>query len=396
MPKYVGRKFFFLLSCHEGSVMKLRRALGMFCMSMAFGSVSALAQVAYVLPELLPPPEQKNTAKQPTADEPLMIPVPAVRLTLGLVDVPTLRGAPLERPQALTVLRNRLGDEVAPPATPVAPVEPAANATASANTGAAAGTPVPEAADGAKEAPKDAVKDAPKDAVNGAPAETPKEPAKEPVKEPAKDAPGAVQPGLEAPTVSPQRSEHLSALEESTSFGAPAWITEVAMPHPGVHHFIMETKPTWTPSANRFVQHVAKALQPSQDNMELWDKSSGLDFEILPLSRPFNLCAGMSFSGQVVRNGQPVPHATIETVWLPDVAVGRKKNTKPLQTVEQIIRTDAEGIFTVTCPWAGWWGFSAVTSGGDPLKDPDGNLKPVDLKTTLWVPMGSCTPGGAS
>lgn len=333
-------------------------------MSVVLGPVCALAQVAYVLPELLPPPELKASAKKPATDEPLMIPVPTVRLTLGLTDMPVIQGVPLERPQALTVLRNRLAGEV-PPVQPALPVEKTAQpdtmpatSTTSATSATAPVTPSPTA-----------------------PAE---------IQQPAPE-------NIPAPnTILPQRTEHLSALEESTTFGAPSWITEVSMPHAGVHHFIMETKPTWTPALNRFVQHVAKTLQPSQDNLELWDKSSGLDFDILPLTRPFSLCAGMSFSGQIVHEGRPVPHAVVEAVWLPDVAVGRRKTPKPLQSTEQVLKADAEGIFTITCPWAGWWGFSAVTSGGDPLKDPDGNLKPVDLKTTLWVPMSTCTPGAAS
>lgn len=333
--------------------MKLCRALGGCCLFLAFGVAPVFAQVAYVLPELLPPPVQKAPSQKPAADEPLMIPVPTVRLTLGLVNTPIVEGVALERPQALTVLRNRLVDEVPP-----APDGAASN-----------DQPVPESsADGA-----------PSPAVN---------------ENTSKPATASVPEGpATASVVLPQRSEHLSALEESTSFGAPAWITEVAMPHAGVHHFIMETKPTWTPAQNRFVQHVARTLQPSQDNTELWDKSSGLDFEILPLTRPFALCTGMSFSGQVVLRGQPVAHATIEAVWLPEAAISRKKVAKPMQSTEQLVKTDAEGNFTIACPWAGWWGFSAVTGGGDPLRDPEGSLRPVDQKTTLWVPINVCNPG---
>lgn len=196
------------------------------------------------------------------------------------------------------------------------------------------------------------------------------------------------------PPLSQERSEHLSTLEEATAYDAPAWSTEVALPHAGVYQFIVETKPAWTPAVNRFVQHTAKALHSGQGSTLYWDQPAGLDFEIVPLTRPFELCVGMSFSGQVLRADKPLAEAFVEAAWLPpDNTAQRKRAGKPPYTPIQEMRTTDNGVFTFTLPWAGWWGFSAVAQGGDPLRDPSGQMKPVDRKTTLWVRVEACSPG---
>lgn len=324
--------------------MFLRRFQFALCAAcVLFASVSVQAQTGFVLPEAVPPPKNLPQ-KAPVEGEPLMIPMPSVRLDMGLVDLPDVRGIPLERPQSLTVLRHRHADEVAPPQT-----EPAT---------------APE--------------------TSGQP--------KQPEENTPQDTADKPTPALAAPV--PARSEHLSTLEETTLYDAPGWTTEVALPHPGVYQFILETKPTWTPDRNRFLQHTSKSLYAGQDDTSLWDRPAGIDFEILPKTRPFGICAGMSFTGQVLQHAAPLADTTVDIIWLPpDNPAQRKKSGKPPFTPVQHVRTDAEGRFTATLPWAGWWGFSAVTPGGDPLRDPDGQMRPVDQTTSLWIPLVTCTPG---
>lgn len=322
------------------------RHLILGCFAVVLSVFPAFAQTMFVLPEEVPPPkatqERANATKDAAAggsgevsadgstDGPVtqdMIPMPTVRLRTGLVDMPDVRGVPLELPQSFSVLRHRKADEL-PPASPT-----------------------------------------------------------------ENDAAQKTETAQAAPTLSHERSEHLSTLEETTAYDAPAWTTEVALPHAGVYQFIVETKPAWTPVDNRFVQHTAKALHSGQGSTIYWDQSAGLDFEIIPLSRPFELCVGMSFSGQVLRAGKPLAGAFVEAAWLPpDNAAQRKRAGKPPYTPMQEIRTTDNGVFTLTLPWAGWWGFSAVVQGGDPLRDPSGQMKPVDRKTTLWVKAETCSP----
>lgn len=76
-------------------------------------------------------------------------------------------------------------------------------------------------------------------------------------------------------------------------------------PHAGAaYHFIMQSKAIWQPEENRFTQYTVKVQVPAHGSSTGWDMASGTGLEITPLSRPFGMCAGMSFTGQVMRDGQ--------------------------------------------------------------------------------------------
>jgi len=51
----------------------------------------------------------------------------------------------------------------------------------------------------------------------------------------------------------------------------------------------------------------------------------------------------------------------------------------------QVVKADDAGIFTMSCPRAGWWGFAALTEGDFTVKDPDGKDKPVEMGAVLWT-----------
>lgn len=209
-----------------------------------------------------------------------------------------------------------------------------------------------------------------------------------------------------------ERTEYLSVIEEVMAWGRPAWRAVVALPLAGVWHFVLQTKAEWRPELDRFVQYVSKVQVPAFGASEGWESPLGLPFEILPLSRPFGLSAGMSFTGRVMQNGKPLADTTVDAAWL-NTAVrpavqpmstpeekaramrkprnGRQVSRKivpssPYQAVQQL-RTGSDGIFTFTCPKAGWWAFAA-SAGGDPLQDPAGNQKPLEIKTVFWVYLG--------
>lgn len=187
-----------------------------------------------------------------------------------------------------------------------------------------------------------------------------------------------------------ERSEHLSVLEESQALGAPAWSARIALPQAGVYQFIMETKPVWMPEQDRFVQHFAKVQVPVRGSWEGWDKPSGDRFEILPLTRPFGLCTGMNFRGQVLLNGKPLPGAVIEAARLNDPVKSDSVRVAPSFYHEvQVLKAGENGLFDFTCPQPGWWVFAALSSG-DPLQDPDGQLKPLEIRAEFWVWMDPC------
>ena len=190
------------------------------------------------------------------------------------------------------------------------------------------------------------------------------------------------------------RSEHLSVLEETKAYGATGWTTRIALPHDGVYHFIMQTKATWLPELEAFVQHVAKVQVPvratPEDVQDGWDKPAGLSFEIVPQTRPFGLCAGMLFSGQVLLDGKPVPGALLEATRLnAELKEGKRQAATPYHAV-QVVKANDQGVFSFVCPSPGWWAFATSVSG-DPLQSPDGNgLKPLEVKTVFWVYMDTC------
>jgi cobalt/nickel transport protein len=107
-----------------------------------------------------------------------------------------------------------------------------------------------------------------------------------------------------------------------------------------------------------------------------------LPTEIIPLLRPFGNYAGNGFSGQVLVQGKPVAGAEVE------VEFYNKDNTLQSRSdyhVTQLIKADQNGIFTFTCPLAGWWGFAALSQAEYTLKDPQGNEKGVELGAVLWT-----------
>lgn len=209
-----------------------------------------------------------------------------------------------------------------------------------------------------------------------------------------------------------ERREHLALLEDVLLYDQPGYKAVVPLPEAGAHHFVLQTKAAWQPEADRFVQHVSKVQVAALGSAEGWDKPTGLPFEIMPLSRPFGLCAGMSFTGQVLREGKPVPGALVEVARLnsavrpdmrpmpapdqPDQPVPSQKTKRaarpepdsPYQAIQDI-RADDRGVFTFACPLAGWWIFSA-SDAGDPLQDPEGRQKPLEIKTGFWVCFEPC------
>ena len=49
-----------------------------------------------------------------------------------------------------------------------------------------------------------------------------------------------------------------------------------------------------------------------------------------------------------------------------------------------MVRTDANGVFTYTMPWGGWWGFAALTTDDEKMKK-DGKPKNVEVGGVLWI-----------
>ena len=111
----------------------------------------------------------------------------------------------------------------------------------------------------------------------------------------------------------------------------------------------------------------------------------GLATEIIPKTRPYGLWTGNVFTGQVLVMGKPAVNVAVEIEYLNESKGNPKKVQPPSDPfITQVVKTDANGLFTYAMPRAGWWGFSALSTADWTLKQ-DGADKPVEIGAVFWV-----------
>jgi cobalt/nickel transport protein len=183
-------------------------------------------------------------------------------------------------------------------------------------------------------------------------------------------------------TASGKTTNLTQTLKPSRIMDHVSWISEFSFKRPGVFQFVMEPHPYWEPSEDLFIIHYTKTVVPAYGDDVGWDTPVGLPTEIVPLLRPFGNYVGNSFSGQVLLKGNPVPGAEIEVEYYNQ---DNKLKAASDYHVTQVIKSDPNGIFTFTCPIAGWWGFAALSEADYSIKDPTGADKGVELGAVLWI-----------
>lgn len=176
----------------------------------------------------------------------------------------------------------------------------------------------------------------------------------------------------------------LSTLKEKKVDGKSTWETSFKITKPADYAFFMVPKPYWEPAEDKFIVHVTKVIVDALGAEEGWDqaiaKAAGLPVEIVPLTRPYSLYAGNVFTGQVFRDGKPVPNAEVEVEWW-----GKGKTKAPTDAhVTQVVKADDKGVFSYAMPKAGWWGFAALMESDKKIKK-DGKEKDVEVGAVLWV-----------
>ena len=160
----------------------------------------------------------------------------------------------------------------------------------------------------------------------------------------------------------------------------PMYKAEFKLRRPGVYKFYLYPSAYFEPAEEKFIQQITKVEVEGFGMEEGWNKPIGLKAEIVPLTRPFGLWEGNTFRGRVYFNGKPAANVRVEVEYL---------NTEGIKVpadafVTQVVRTDKDGYFEYTIPWAGWWGFSAIGYGGK-KRYKDGKLYPVELDAVMWV-----------
>ncbi len=178
------------------------------------------------------------------------------------------------------------------------------------------------------------------------------------------------------------KTDLLSSLTQTTIMDHKAWHTQFKVKRPGVYQFVMVPMPYREPAEDLSIIHYTKTIVAAFGDDEGWDTPVGLPTEIIPLLRPFGNYAGNSFTGKVLMKGKPVPGTEVEVEFY-----NRDNSLKAPgdHHVTQVIKADENGVFTFSCPRAGWWGFAALSDGDYTIKNPQGEDKGVELGAVLWI-----------
>ena len=175
----------------------------------------------------------------------------------------------------------------------------------------------------------------------------------------------------------------LPSLKEKTVMGKKGAAASYKLAEPGVYAFAMTPKPYWEPAEDKFIIHYTKTLVAAFGEEEGWDEPLGLPVEIVPLTRPFANWAGCVFQGVVLHEGKPVAGCDVEVEhWN---GSGPQRHEAPNDYfVTQVVKTDANGVFTFAAPFAGWWGFAALVDGPKKIAH-EGKDRDVELGGVLWT-----------
>ncbi|MFC1526936.1 DUF4198 domain-containing protein [Candidatus Latescibacterota bacterium] len=181
------------------------------------------------------------------------------------------------------------------------------------------------------------------------------------------------------------RGQKQSLLEDLSSADAPGggttWSAEYRIQRPGDHVFYCEPAPYYEPSEGLFIIHYSKVVVHAMGMEVGWDSEVGLKTEIVPLTRPYGLWSGNVFQGVVKLKGAPVPGAGVEVAFHNTDGIAAPDEGYAIQ----VVKADANGVFTYAMPRAGWWGFSALSTDDRRLVGPDGRECQVEIGAVLWV-----------
>lgn len=178
-----------------------------------------------------------------------------------------------------------------------------------------------------------------------------------------------------------RRTDLLNSLKPVKIDGHQAFTAQVEIKRPGDHVFYMVPQPYWEPAEDVFIVHQTKVVVNSKGLEVGWDQPLGLQAEIVPLTRPYGLWASNLFTGQVLLDGKPVPGAEVEV----EPYVSGKVKAPAGVFVTQVVKADANGVFSYALPAPGWWGFAALMEGPDKMKGPDGKQKGIELGAVMWI-----------
>lgn len=181
--------------------------------------------------------------------------------------------------------------------------------------------------------------------------------------------------------VNGKKTDLMASLKEQKDGQNSYWQGEFEAKEPAVYVFYADPQGYFEPSEEKFIRHITKSVVNAYGYGDGWGEPVGLKAEIVPLTRPYALYAGMSFSARVLHNGKPAKNAVVEVELMNE---GKKLSAPSEDHITLEVRTNELGEFSFTMPRAGWWGFSAILEDDEKMSR-DGKEYPVELGAVIWV-----------
>jgi cobalt/nickel transport protein len=151
----------------------------------------------------------------------------------------------------------------------------------------------------------------------------------------------------------------------------------------GDHIFTVQAPPIWMGEENVYLHDAVKVILHVQTQVG-WESPGGLPFELVPLTRPYGLRAGMVFQTLVQSadgdDTRPLPRTLVE---IERFNLTPPKELPPDEHITRSVRSDPKGVATTTLTEPGWWALTAVRDGG--TRERGGRAFPVVQRSTLWI-----------
>jgi len=147
----------------------------------------------------------------------------------------------------------------------------------------------------------------------------------------------------------------------------------------GDYVFLLSTPPIWLEDEQEFYQDVVKVVLHVQAQKG-WDATAGSELELLPLTRPYGLTAGMVFQAQCLAGGKPLEAALVE---IERYNPAPPKELPPDEQITRSAKADPKGVVTATLTDPGWWCVTARLDGKQ--HERDGKKFPLRQRSTLWI-----------
>jgi cobalt/nickel transport protein len=147
----------------------------------------------------------------------------------------------------------------------------------------------------------------------------------------------------------------------------------------GDYVFVLQTPPIWMAEEEEFFHDTVKVVLHVEAEKG-WDATAPNSFQLVPLTRPYGLRAGMAFQAQVAGTDRPLAGAHVE---VERYNPAPPKELPPDEQITRTLKTDPNGVLTGTLTEPGWWSVTARRDGG--TREHEGKKYPVRRRATLWV-----------